>query len=485
MTSDTLKLDTAAPQGAPAGADRRGVRHDTCIALGLALAIIGVYAQTAHFEFLDYDDDSYIVQDTTVRGGLTRAGVIAAFTQPHVATWHPLTTLSHMLDCSLFGLWAGGHHLVNVGLHTLNTLLLFAVLTAMTGARWRSAFVAAIFGLHPLHVESVAWVAERKDVLSTCFLFLTLASYRYYTQLPHWRRYALVVAMYALAALSKPMVVTLPVVLVLLDVWPLQRLSRHRAPGGQPQSAHRPHSLRSLVWEKLPLFAVAGLLSWVTMRVQGAAGAMIPLDVLPMRTRLANLPMSYLRYIGKALWPTDLAIAYPYELHWPPWQVAGASVLLLVVTAAILRLGPRRGYARTGWLWYGITLLPVIGIVQVGPQSIADRYTYVPLIGLCMLVTWGVCDLAARWRHGPGAVGFAALVIVAACLLVTWRQVGFWRNSYTVFEHALAVTTDNAVAHAYLGKALLADGHPQEAWTHFNETLRLEPFPAKAPPPRR
>jgi tetratricopeptide (TPR) repeat protein len=463
---------------------------DIWICVALLAVTLSVYVQVVHFDFLNYDDDAYVATNTDIRGGLTLEGVRIAFTRIHQATWHPVTTLSHMLDCSLFGLAPGAHHLINVVLHALNTIGLFWVLRAMTGARWRSAFVAAMFGLHPAHVESVAWVSERKDVLSTFFWVLTVASYWRYVQQPRAGRYAWVVVMCTLALLSKPMVVTLPVMLLLLDVWPLRRITlteivnhvgatgrsplRNVTLSGQLFATHR-STLTTLVIEKVPLLIAALGVSAMTVLAQRDAGAMVPIEALPMRLRLANVPISYVRYLGELVWPVRLAILYPYPPHWPAWQVTAATALLLGLSLLAGLAARRHPYVLVGWLWYLITLLPVIGLLQVGIQAMADRFTYVPFIGLFIIVSWGGYALLDGWPYGVRTLAVAGMLAVAGCTLLTERQVRYWRDSVTLFEHALAVTTDNYIPHVYLGKAFLAQGRVADAAAQFAEWVRLTP----------
>jgi Flp pilus assembly protein TadD len=442
------------------------MRRDLAVLLFLVAAILALYGQTARHEFVYYDDDRYVYENPDVRSGLTAQSTVWAFTTMWAGNWHPLTWLSHMLDCELFGLRAGHHHLVNVFFHILNALLLYLVLKGMTGAVWRSAMVAALFALHPLHAESVAWVSERKDVLSTLFFLLTLWAYGRYAGCPSLARYVPVFVFLALGLAAKPMLVTVPFVLLLLDYWPLGRL---RFPGAT--------ALRRLA-EKVPLFLLAGLSCLATFVAQQAAGAMTWMQV-PFPVRAANALVSYAAYIGKTLWPSGLAVFYPYPGAIPATQWAGAA-LVLAATSGLVALGRRRRpYLAVGWLWYLGTLVPVIGLIQVGKQSMADRYTYIPLIGLFLLAVWLAADLAAGRRHGRVALAGLSSVALLACMTATRAQVAHWRSSETLFEHALRVTRGNAIAHTNLGVVLLSAGRTDEAIRHFREALRIDPRDAQ------
>jgi tetratricopeptide (TPR) repeat protein len=380
-----------------------------------------------------------------------------------------------MLDVQMFGLDAGAHHLVSLGLHVATTVVLFMLFLRMTGAFWKSAFVAALFAVHPLHVESVAWVAERKDVLSALFWVLTLWAYvsyvrkvdpirarAWYRQAPGW--YAATLVLFALGLMSKPMVVTLPFVLLLLDVWPLARA--------------RGFSRR--VVEKIPLFALAAASSAVTFVVQRQAGAVKTLDALPLGSRLANAVVAYIAYIGKTVWPAGLAAIYPYSASLPAWQVLGSIVCLLVVTVLAVRAWSRRRYLLVGWLWYVGTLVPVIGLIQVGAQPIADRYMYVPAIGLFIIVAWGVPDLLARWKSRELVLGTAALAAVVLSAATARVQAGYWRDSVSLWEHAIRVTDLNYHAHANLGQALAAEHRLSDAVAEDFEAIRIKPGFAEA-----
>jgi tetratricopeptide (TPR) repeat protein len=444
----------APPQKPPALA---GVRLDLLIYLALLLATFAVYAQVRHFDFVNYDDPDYTTGNVHVRQGLTVQGLEWALTSRDAANWFPVTWVSHMLDCQFFGLESGWHHLHNVLLHALAAILLCMFLGRATGARWRSALVAFLFALHPLHVESVAWVAERKDVLSACFWFLTLWAYVRYTERPGWGRYLAVASGLCLGLMAKPMVVTLPFVLLLVDYWPLARFRRQR---------------RTILWEKLPLLGLSAVAAAITYLVQEHAGAV---KTLPLATRLANATLSCAIYIQKTFWPTRLAVFYPYPRSFAFLPLLAAGVLLAVVTAGAIVLRRRTPYLLTGWGWFAVTLLPVIGLVQVGGQARADRYMYIPMVGLLIMLVWGAAEILERWQARVLAVPLAAAACLA-CAALTWIQVGYWRNSETLFRHALDVTEDNSVAFHNLGSTLMASpGHLSEALVYLETAVRIDP----------
>ena len=433
------------------------------IRLALIAIVLVVFAPVRHHDFLFFDDPLLVTQRPEVLRGLTWENVGWAFTNGWGCNWHPITWLSHMLDVQLFGLNAGGHHLTSVLLHGANTLLLFGLLERMTGLVAQSAFVAALFAVHPLHVESVAWVAERKDVLSGFFWMLTLWAYVGYARRPAAARYLAVLVLFVCGLASKPMVVTLPFVLLLLDVWPLGRTAL---------------GMR-LVWEKLPLFALSVAASVLTIRLQQGCRAVTDFDSLPLALRLQNALVSYVAYVAKMLWPTGLAAFYPYPASFPAWQVVGA-LGLLVGTSLLAWSLRRRGYVLVGWLWYVGTLVPVIGIVHAGEQALADRFTYIPLIGLFLVVAWGVPELLARWPRWRPVLPIGAALVTAACIVAARAQVGYWRNEATVWAHALDVTTGNDLAHNNFGMMLMMEGKPDEASAHFTEAVRIRPDNAVA-----
>jgi hypothetical protein len=479
-------------------------RHQlsAAICLTLTLVTVALYWPMLHHGFIgSYDDDAYISDNPHVNPGLTWPGFRWAFQIGYAAYWQPLTWLSHMLDCQWYGLHPGGHHLTNLLFHAANTLLLFHWLKQLTGALWRSAIVAALFAWHPLRVESVAWAAERKDVLSAFFWMLTLIAYTRYAQRkvagdrwPGTRTdtllsrvarhtsldYFLALLFFACGLMSKPMVVTLPFVLLLLDFWPLARMAtdtwrvtRFRIP--VPQLS----TLNQLLLEKLPFFALALAGSVVTCLAQKGNPAVWPFAALPVSLRIANALVSYVRYLAKTFWPVDLALIYPYPHHWPAGLVIGAAGVLVFWTGLFLWHARRHPYLITGWLWFLGTLVPTIGLVQVGPQSMADRFTYLPGIGLSILLVWGLSDLLNRrpeWRQIVALTGSAAL---AGCLAVTSLQLGYWQNSLKVFLHAVDVTTDNYAAYNCLGNALEKTGRKEDALLLYRESVRVQPdFPS-------
>ena len=448
----------------------RGPRT-VALALLLAAAVLAAFAPSLRNGFIaEYDDDEYILKNPRVRAGLTPAGASWALTSVgYAANWHPLTWLSHMADVELFGLEPRGHHLVSVLIHGANTVLLFLLLSALTGDSRRSAFVAALFALHPLHVQSVAWAAERKDVLSTLFFFLAAVAYLRHLRRPGPLRYGTLLAAYLLGLLAKPMLVSLPLVLLLLDFWPL---GRFRAPAG---GARRP-LIAPLLLEKLPLALLAAGSAALTLIAQQRAGGVSALEQLPLAARAGNAAVALVQYVGKMLWPAKLAVLYPHPgVNLPPWQAVGAALLAAGVTAAAALLARRFPWGLTGWAWYLVTLGPVIGIVQVGTQAVADRYTYVPLIGLFIVATWGAAGFAAS-RGLPGAL-LAALAPLLLALLAaaTAREMRHWESGLTLFSRAVAVTRDNPVARVNLGNALTRAGRKREAAVQYAEALRLSP----------
>jgi tetratricopeptide (TPR) repeat protein len=418
---------------------------------------LAVFLQVRRHEFVDFDDETHIVRNPSLRASSPGAALLTAFTDTSLDSWMPLTVLSLQLDRALYGAEPRGYLLTNVALHALAAVVLFLALAAMTGSTGRSAFVAAVFTVHPLHVESVAWASERKDVLSGLFWMLTLAAYARYAAQPGARRYALVTLAFALGLLAKPMLVTLPGVLLLLDYWPLRRLGRR-------------------AWlEKIPLLALSAAASFATLRAQRAIGATDFGDAIPLGQRLANAIESYVAYLGLGLWPSGLAVFYPHPgASIPPLRVAAAACALAALCAAALRLRRSRPYLLVGWLWYLGTLVPVIGLVQVGGQARADRYTYVPLVGLAIALAWGAADLV-RTRAGSRALAAVGAAAVAALAAAAWVQVGYWRDSLTLLERNLAVAPDSYVAHAQLAVVHVRKGRLERAEPHVREAYRLMP----------
>ncbi|UCF42822.1 MAG: tetratricopeptide repeat protein [Planctomycetota bacterium] len=449
------------------------------IYVALALATFVAFEQLRNNEFIDYDDDHYVTKNQHVIGGITRDSVSWAFTTTHAANWHPLTWLSHMLDCELFGLHAGWHHLTSLFFHIANALLLFWVLNRMTKAVWPSAFVAALFALHPLHVESVAWVSERKDVLSSVFWMLTMAAYVMYAERPGIGRYMMVFLALGLGLMAKPMLVTLPFVLLLLDFWPLGRF-----PATQPQlvkSYYQKATAYRLIGEKIPLFVLSVASCAVTYAIQKSSGTVAPIELLPLNARIAGALVSYVSYIGKMIYPTHLAVLYPHRYaSMPDWQPSASFIILtLVSVATIYAARQRRRYLAVGWLWYIGTLVPVIGLVQVGPQAMADRYTYLPSIGLCIILAFGAAELLARPAYRRIVLAVLAALTLAALLIGTRKQVRYWRNSLTLFKRTLAVTKDNYTMHNAFAFALSSQGKLDEAVSHYRKALDLIPYDAE------
>ncbi len=415
------------------------------ISLGLFLTTLLVYAPVYRFGFVDFDDPDYVTNNTHVRNGLAMDGVVWAITSTEAANWFPATRLSQLLDGEIFGLRPGGHHFTNVFLHALATVFLFAFLEAATGAAWPSAFVAMLFAVHPLHVESVAWIAERKDVLSALFWFVALWSYVR-------RRYWLTLLAFCLGLMSKPMVVTLPFVLLLLDIWPLR----------QP--------LRSALRVKIPMLALSAASAVFVYVIQGSGGAIRDVAQFPLGLRVENAVASYAIYIFKMFWPARLAVFYPYPHDLPVWQIALSALLLTGISTIVLRERRSRPYLAVGWLWYLGTLVPVIGLIQVGAQARADRYMYLPMVGLGIMLAWGLTGVLKN-----RVAICAAIVACLACAAVCEAQIQYWRNSETLFRHALDVTSGNYLAHHNLGVALADEGRFPEAIEQYQAALQIEP----------
>jgi len=449
-------------------------RWQYLVCLLLVISTLLVYRQVQEFDFVNYDDNLYVLENPQAHGGLSRASIAWSFKTTHAVNWHPLTWLSHLMDVQLYGLNAGPHHRTNLIFHVVNTLLLFLVFQKMTGALWRSAFVAALFALHPLHVESVAWVAERKDVLSTFFGLLTILTYIRYTRYPGRLRYGVMLLCFILGLMAKPMLVTLPFVLLLLDYWPLGRLNPEFAEPAGP-SIFSKHALAPLFKEKIPLFFLSAVSCLVTFWVQYRQGGVGPLFMYSFGLRITNALVAYVRYMLKTAWPHNLAVFYPYPEAWPWWKPAGALLLLAAISFQTLRKLKSAPYLIVGWLWFLGTLLPVIGLVQVGSQAMADRYTYVPLIGLFVAIAWGLNDLFDGRRYKRWGLGSLGVAVLAALALSTWGQIAHWRNSVSLFSHAAAVTPLNPIVNNNLGTALEAEGRPEEAIKYYLETVTKYP----------
>jgi tetratricopeptide (TPR) repeat protein len=445
-------------------------RADLLILFGLSIVTFGIYAQVIGHHFITLDDLSYIEENPMVNRGVTLAGLAWAFTTFHSANWHPLTWISHMIDSQLFGMFAGGHLLVNALIHTVNTLLVFWFLLRTTHARWSSALVAALFALHPLHVESVAWASERKDTLSTFFGLLSLIAYVRYAEAPSIRRYAWVGTTLAMGLLAKPMLVTWPFVMLLLDYWPLHRfdLTSRREVATK---------LWPLLREKLPLFVLVAVSAVVTFLAQSHGGTVRGFTEAPITLRLSNALVSYAKYLLLAFWPNDLAVYYPYSgPNIPAWQIIGAALLLIAITAfCFFQSGKHSGYLMVGWLWFLGTLVPVIRLVQVGGQTMADRYFYIPSIGLFIALVFGLRDVAKSWRVAPLLGAGVALGVLLILATLTNAQIQRWRNSFTLFEHTLAVTPPNLLIEHNLGQALGDSGRYDEAAVHFEKALQMDP----------
>src|SRR5438046_3511234 len=456
----------------------RGVRSRSLIIiiyLCLAAISLAVFGQTIRYDFVNFDADIYVYNAPAIEVGLTIKGIALAFTSPHARNWHPLATISHMLDCQLYGLKAGGHHATNIVLHIIAVLLLFRVLRQMTGAVWKSVVVAALFAVHPLQVESVAWVSERKDVLSAVFFLLMLNAYVRYARAASITRYLAVAVLFAAGLMSKPMLVSAPVVLLFLDYWPLRRFEQPSATKGKAKilkSEHQRRVIRRLFLEKIPLLVLSAGSCVITFVVQKrATGAIAP---LPLLWRVQNALVSYVIYVWKTLWPTRLAVFYPHpDNTLAIWEVILAIGFLLAVTVAAIVFRRERSCLFTGWFWYLGMLVPVIGLVQVGEQGYADRYTYLPHIGLFLVLAWSVADISARSRlrrRFAAAVAVTVIIAFASCALI---QTTYWRNSETLWTHTLAVTSNNDIAHNNLGYLCVEHGDMDKAISHFEEALKI------------
>ena len=452
----------------PAGLDDRWTVPGVCIILTAFVFV--VFGQTYRFQFVNYDDDHHVYANPAVTGGLTFAGIAKVFRHSNNDYWHPLDFVSHMIDCQLFGLNPAGHHLTNVLLHAVTAILLFLVLRQMTGALWRSAFVAAVFAIHPLRVESVAWVSERKDMLSGMFCMLTIWAYVRYARGP-WSpaRYGLVLLLFALGLMSKPTLMALPFLLLLLDYWPLGRFA-----GEKTSSA----ILTRLVVEKIPLL----ILSFCSCleAFTGNSRAFTASGNISHGLQIANALSSYMVYLQQTFWPANLAVLYPFPGNGVPFgRLCSALVLLVLISSGVFLARKKYPYLLVGWFWYLGMLVPMIGFVQAGAYAHADRYTYLPQIGLCLLVAWAAKDLASTWRYGRQVLVGATVALVVTLAVCSWRQTSYWRDSETLWRHTLACTSDNLIAHNNLGLALLQKGAVDEAISHFQKALQINPDDAK------
>jgi cytochrome c-type biogenesis protein CcmH/NrfG len=440
------------------------------ICVALIAITFAVFGQTLRYGFVNYDDPAYVSENRQIQAGLSWQNIGWAFTHVHSHNWHPLTTISHMFDCQVFGLKPGAHHFVNVLLHSLSVVLLFLLLEQMTtgpsraGPIWRSAFVAAVFAIHPLHVESVAWISERKDVLSGLFFMLTLLAYVHYSRKPNAVRYATMSILFVCGLLSKPMLVTLPVVLLLLDYWPLNRFQRTEVSGQRSAK---------LFIEKLPLFVLSLGSAIATLIAQ--RGGILQMAHLPLTWRIANAASVYLIYVWQMFWPLNLAVIYPHPGQLPIWETALATALLILVTALVFILRKRLPYFITGWFWYLIMLVPVLGLIQVGSQAHADRYTYLPQLGLYVAVVWGIADLLQSFRYRREICAVVAPLIIAMLGWRSWIQTGYWRDTERLWNRTLTVTGQNDFAHFGLGEFLLKVHRLDEAIAQFKIVLASHP----------
>jgi protein O-mannosyl-transferase len=460
-----------------------------CLLISVTAA---VYWHVYGFSFISsYDDGAYVTQNAHVQAGLTWSNLVWALTARVAANWHPVTLLSHMMDCQLFGLAPAGPHLTNLAIHIINVVLLFWVLQLATARVWRSAFVAALFAIHPLNVESVAWIAERKNVLSTMFFLLAIWAYVRYARAPNWKRYLAVATLFALGLMSKPMLVTFPFLLLLLDFWPLGRWNRRAPsslaydrlydaneldPGPGPVDPKRRRSARYLVLEKAPLALLSVASCLLTLRAQWFDSAVAPQAVIPAGSRISNALVSYIIYLENTVWPSGLAAFYPHPVDTlTRLQVGLAAAGLLATTCLAVRLASHFEFFTFGWFWYLSTLIPVIGLVQVGAQSRADRYAYIPLIGVFIIVVWGVSEAAAHWSLAPGLPAMAAVCAIIALALITTRQVTYWHDSISLFRHAEKVTNDNYIAYGVLYRDYAAAGNFDQALPEYSKALNMEP----------
>jgi protein O-mannosyl-transferase len=442
------------------------------IYLGLAGLVALVFLQTAHFNFVNYDDGSYVFENPNIRAGLTWRGIAWAFTHVHSQNWHPLTSISHMIDCQFFGLNAGAHHLVNIGLHTVVALLLFTFLWRSTDALWASAITATVFAIHPLRVESVAWVSERKDVLSGVFLVLTLLAYARYVRCSTWQRMALVAVCFTFGLMSKPMLVTTPIVLLLLDYWPLNRNQRSEIRGQRSELRRARSTWTRLLVEKIPLFGLS--IASITATLIAQRVAIGTAENLPLAWRINNALVSYVNYLRQMFWPVDLV---PFYIH-PEWRLAtseiiGAIILLVGITAAVFLLRRKLPFLLVGWFWYVVMLLPVIGIIQVGLQARADRYTYLPQIGVIIAVVWAIRDLTSLWRARAVVLLPTSLAVAGSLSFLSYRQTTYWHDTESLWSYTLNRSPENDVALAGLAGIEVVRGQSDDAITHYRHALAL------------
>ena len=454
------------------------------IVLLIIVSILLVYAQVRSHEFINFDDQLYVTDNPIVKAGITWNGIKWAFSFSDRTYWHPLTWLSHMVDCELFGLNPGKHHLVNVFLHIINSILLFLIFMMMTGTLWRSAFVAFLFALHPINVDSVAWIAERKNLLSTLFCMLTIMAYIYYSRRPSFYKYILILFVFTLGLLSKPMLISIPFVLILLDFWPLKRinfdslLTREQISIriSNERRAQRIQALKSII-EKIPLLILSLVIIGTSIISFQHHSDVISSNLISTKLRVANAMVSYVTYIGKLIWPRNLTIYYPYPASLPMWEVIGASVFICGVTILAGLYAKKLPYLIVGWLWYLGTLVPVSGLIQVGLwPALAERWVYIPAIGLFMLVAWLIPDLVSEFRFKKLVLSTLAVMVICILMILTWRQTGYWKNDFILFSHALQVNERNSIAYSNLGDYYLNINKPGEAIEYYDKSIKINPY---------
>ena len=438
------------------------------VAATLIAASVTAFGSIAGNDFINLDDNTYITENHKIQSGIHLETIEWAFTSFSSANWHPVTWLSHLLDWQLFGASASGHHIVSLLFHIGAVIFLFLFLNRMTGRLWPAAFAAAFFALHPLRVESVAWVAERKDVLSLFFAMACLYVYGFYVQTPKLSRYLLCLILFALGLMSKPVLVTIPFVMLLLDYWPLERWQKaFNGTGFQ--------SFRGLILEKVPFFCLTVVSSVVTLLAQHQAGAVLNIESLPLYKRIANMIVSYVAYLGKIFWPVDLAVLYPYDFSLPAWKVIVSGIILMSVTLAVIYCIRKLPFLFVGWCWYLGTLSPVSGLVQVGAQAMADRYTYLPSVGIAIIISYSVASMVEQKYLRKEVVFFVAAIVLTAMIILTRVQCGYWKNSTVLFQHTLRLTKSNHIVHNNLGTTLLRQGKLEESIKHTSEAIRLKP----------
>jgi tetratricopeptide (TPR) repeat protein len=452
------------------------------ICICLITSILLIYWQVQYFEFIDFDDNIYVTDNRYVQRGISLENFFWAFISIEAANWHPLSWLSLMLDYELYGLNAGGYHWTNLILHIVNSLFLFLIMNRMTGEMWKSAFVASVFAVHPVNVESVAWVSERKNVLSMFFWIMTIWAYVFYVERPDFRRYLLVIVTFTLGLMAKPMLVTLPFVLFLLDYWPLGRFSLNDLRDNRNASNYesaikgiKHFSVFRLILEKIPFFVLSAISSIVTVYAAKNFGAIKPLEKFPFDKRIVNAFISYSKYLEKTFWPDNLCIFYPYWINFSIMQIFYAILLISVLTLFVLWAMKRYRYLAVGWFWYVGTLLPVIGLVQVGYHSMADRYAYGPLIGIFIMLAWGVSDIYSHWFYRKDSLAITTWAVIILLMACTWLQVKYWKDSFTVYQRALAVTTNNHMALSGMGNVFLHQENLTKAADYYLKALHLRP----------